>query len=216
MLLKGFRLGMLLQIAVGPVCAFIFQSAAAHGFWAAGAGVLGVALADALYIFAALLGVGALLNNKAGLKRVLKYGGAAVMTLFGVWLLLGAALPGVHLGFKPASGGVFAGATLLTLSSPLTILFWMGVFGQRAAEQSATRRGLMLYGIGAVLSTLVFHTAVAALGSVLRGFLPDDAIRVLNGVVGIVLIVFGIRTVVKKVDEKIDAKENEQDRHLAS
>ena len=208
MLLKGFRLGILLQIAVGPVCAFIFQAAAAHGFWAAEAGVLGVTLADALYIFAALLGVGALLNGKTVLKRVLKYGGAGVMMLFGAWLLLGAALPGVLPGFKLASGGgVFAGATLLTLSSPLTILFWVGVFGQRAAEQSATRRGLMLYGIGAVLSTLVFHTAVAALGSVLQGFLPDVAIRVLNGVVGVVLIVFGMRTAVKRVDERLNEGE---------
>lgn len=199
MLLKGFRLGLVLQLAVGPVCAFIFQAAAVHGFWAAEVGVLGVALADALYIFAALLGVGALLDRKPGLMHTLKYGGAAIMTLFGFWLLLSALFPGILPGFKPmAGGGVFAGALLLTLSSPLTILFWAGVFAQRAAEQNTTRRGLMLFGFGAVLSTLVFLSAVAALGGVVRGFLPDVAIRVLNGAVGAALIVFGVRAMAKR------------------
>ncbi len=38
MLFKGFQLGMLLQIAMGPVCLFIFQTASASGFAAAEAG----------------------------------------------------------------------------------------------------------------------------------------------------------------------------------
>ncbi len=32
MLFKGYKFGMLLQIAVGPVCLFIFQAAASAGF----------------------------------------------------------------------------------------------------------------------------------------------------------------------------------------
>ncbi len=203
MLLKGFRLGMLLQIAVGPVCAFIFQAAAADGFWPAEEGVAGVVLADAFYIFAALLGVGTLLDRKPGLRCALKYGGAALMALFGIWLLMGAAFPGMLPVFRPATRvGMFAGALLLTLSSPLTIVFWAGVFAQRAAEQSVTRRGLMLYGLGAVLSTLVFLTAIAALGGILRGFLQDTAVRVLNGVVGAVVVGFGVRAAVKRENKK--------------
>lgn len=199
MLLKGFRLGMLLQIAVGPVCAYIFQAAAGTNFWSAELGVLGVVLADALYIFAALLGVGALLERKPGLRNVLKFVGAAVMALFGVWLLLGAAFPGMLPGFGVATGeGAFVSALLLTLSSPLTIVFWAGVFAQRASEQNASRRGMALFGLGAVLSTLFFLSAVAGLGGMLGGFLPDVAMRMLNGAVGVVLIVFGIRAAVKK------------------
>jgi len=52
MLIKGFRFGMILQIAVGPLCLFIFQTAVTSGFFTAMIGVMGVALVDALYILA--------------------------------------------------------------------------------------------------------------------------------------------------------------------
>ena len=200
MFFKGFRMGMLLQIAVGPVCAYIFQAAAGAGFWAAESGVLGVALADALYIFAALLGMGTLIERRPALKSALKYGGAAVMMLFGALMLVGVAFPGLLPGLKLTTrdAGVFASTALLTLSSPLTIVFWAGAFAQRAAEEGVKREDLALYGLGAVCSTLVFLSAVAALGGVTRSFLPEAAISVLNVVVGLVLIGFGIRTVVKK------------------
>jgi threonine/homoserine/homoserine lactone efflux protein len=199
MLFKGFRMGMLLQIAVGPICAYIFQTAAEAGFWAAETGVLGVALADALYIFAALLGLGALIDGKPALKRALKYGGAAVMLLFGVLMLLSTVFPDVLPGFKLTvkGAGVFVSAGLLTLSSPLTIVFWAGVFAQRAGEEGASRKGLALYGVGAVCSTLAFLSVVAALGGISRVFLPDIAIRIMNGAVALVLIGFGVYTAVK-------------------
>ncbi len=202
MLLKGFRLGMLLQIAVGPVCLFIFQTAAVSGFFAAQGGVAGVALIDALYIFAALLGIGTLIEKRPGLKTALKYAGAAVLILFGINLVVDTFwtgfLPALSLSDNAGAGSAFLRAALITLSSPLTILFWAGVFSQRAAEQASDRRGMALYGFGAVLSTLVFLTAVAALGGLTHTFLSDTVILILNLIVGLVLIGFGIRTAIKK------------------
>lgn len=40
MLIKGFKFGMLLQLAVGPICLFIFQLASVNGFLIAERGVL--------------------------------------------------------------------------------------------------------------------------------------------------------------------------------
>lgn len=202
MLLKGFRLGMLLQIAVGPVCLFIFQTAAVSGFFAAESGVAAVVLIDALYIFAALLGVGALIERRPGLKTALKYAGAAVLILFGINLVVDTFwmgfLPVLNLSETAGAGNAFFRSALITLSSPLTILFWAGVFSQRAAEQTSDRRGMALYGLGAVLSTLAFLTAVAALGGLTRTFFSDTIILIMNLIVGLVLIGFGIRTAIKK------------------
>lgn len=204
MLFKGFRLGMLLQIAVGPVCLFIFQTAAVSGFLPAESGVIAVALADALYIFAALLGVGALIGKRPGLKAVLKYAGGAILILFGLNLVVSTFwegfLPGLSLSKSAGAGSAFLRAALITLSCPLTILFWLGVFSQRAAEQAADRRGMALYGLGAVLSTLVFMTVIAAIGGLTHTFLSDTVVHILNLLVGLALIAFGIRTVIKKPD----------------
>jgi|AGTN01.3.fsa_nt_gi Lysine efflux permease len=202
LLLKGFRLGMLLQIAVGPACLFIFQTAAASGFLPAESGVIAVALVDALYIFAALLGIGALIEKRPGLKAVLKYAGAVVLILFGLNLAIGAFRAGFLPALSPSdtagAGSAFLRAALITLSSPLTILFWAGVFSQRAAEQAADRRGMALFGLGAVLSTLSFLTAVSALGGVTHAFLSTAVIRILSLLVGVALVGFGIRTGIQK------------------
>lgn len=202
MLFKGFRLGILLQIAVGPVCAFIFQTAAGSGFLPAESGVAAVALVDALYIFAALLGIGALIEKRPGLKTALKYAGAAVLILFGLDLIVGmfwtGFLPVFSLSATAGAGSAFLRAALITLSSPLTILFWAGVFSQRAAEQASSRRGMAVFGLGAVLSTLVFLTAVAALGGLTHSFVSETVITILNLIVGLALIIFGILTALKR------------------
>lgn len=40
MIIKGFRFGMILQFAIGPMCIFIFQTGIAHGFWRAVCAIL--------------------------------------------------------------------------------------------------------------------------------------------------------------------------------
>lgn len=64
MIIKGFRFGMILQLAVGPVCLFIFQTAVSSGALIAFLGVAGVSVVDAAFIIAAIFGLGAILNKK--------------------------------------------------------------------------------------------------------------------------------------------------------
>jgi threonine/homoserine/homoserine lactone efflux protein len=45
---------------------------------------------------------------------------------------------------------------------------------------------------------LFFLTLISFLGSVLSGFLPQTIIKILNVMVGLVLIYFGIRLLYKK------------------
>lgn len=43
---RGFKFGMILQIAIGPICIFIFQTACKYGFFMGEMGVLDVVLVD--------------------------------------------------------------------------------------------------------------------------------------------------------------------------
>jgi len=54
---------MLLQLAVGPVAFFIFQTALMSGFISAGTGVIGAVLVDAIFIVASIVGIGAVLQQ---------------------------------------------------------------------------------------------------------------------------------------------------------
>ena len=200
MLFKGFRFGMLLQFAVGPVCLAVLRASATAGFFAGFWMVPAVALVDALFIALSGLGAAAFVSRPK-VKAAVRWIGCLVLALFGADLILGALrvpfLPALRL-FTPSGGSPFWQGLLLTASNPLTILFWSGMFSAQIAQNNWNRRQLLLFSAGCVLATLAFLSAVAALGSVLGGVLPEIVIRVLNALVGAALIFFGLKLLWKK------------------
>jgi threonine/homoserine/homoserine lactone efflux protein len=191
----GFSFGFLLQLAIGPVCLYILNASNRHGFLVAEVGVLGVALVDGLYILAAIRGVGRLLRER-GMQRLLAIVGITVLVGFGLSMIhhaLTAAPAAVASEFAVATAlTTLTGAILLTASSPLTILFWAGVFSTKMAESSLSRRQALIFGSGCVLSTIVFLSAVAVGGQLVHARLSPALIRGLNAGIGAVLIGFGI------------------------
>lgn len=201
MVFKGFKFGMLLQLAVGPMCLLVFTTSTAHGFFMGLSLVLAIALIDALYITLSGIGVAAAIG-KEKVNNVIKIFGGIVLILFGFNNIVGvfdlSIFPKIMIFNHITSKNIFLQGMLLTASNPLTIIFWSGVFSTQVIEHNLNKKQLFFYGIGCVLSTLFFLTIVALLGSVLSGFLPLIVINLLNGVVGTALIFFGIKLIVKK------------------
>ena len=201
MIWKGFRFGMFLQIAVGPICLFIFQTAATSGFIAAETGVLGVAIIDGLYILAAIFGLGKMLHKYPKMKEVIRYFGVAVLVLFGLSSIVGvfgfSIIPSLDFHSEQSVEIVFVKTLVLTLSNPLTILFWAGVLSTKLVKEDLKQKDMYSFGIGAVLSTFFFLSIISVLGTFLFVFLEPVVLKGLNVIVGIVLVAFGIRTAVK-------------------
>ena len=194
---QGLAFGMLLQLSVGPVCLGVFQKGLSGRLAPALWMVLGVALADGLYIALALAGVTALLEISA-LRIALGLLGAATLAWFG-WRTLRSAASVA----KPASGGEGALGSLrygfvLTLTNPLTALFWTGVFaGLAAGSFGADRAAATAFGLGCVGATLLFLTGVATSGRALGRLLASPAALLwLNRAVGAFLIAFALKLAV--------------------
>ncbi|TQR21420.1 LysE/ArgO family amino acid transporter [Psychrobacillus vulpis] len=201
MIWKGFRFGMLLQIAVGPICLFIFQTAATSGFVAAEIGVFGVAIVDVIFILAAIFGIGAILNKNRKTQEMVRYFGAVVLVIFGLSNIVGffevSLLPSLSFLSQQSTDTVFWKTLVLTLSNPLTILFWAGVFSTKMVDENLQKKDMYFFGLGAILSTLLFLTCISILGSFLTIFLAASVLKVLNLIVGIVLVAFGLKTFMK-------------------
>ncbi len=202
--ISGLFFGMVLQLAVGPVCISVLQTGLSKSFREAFVMVWGVALADATYIVLALLGVSNIMRIEP-VRIVIGVGGAALLMYFGIRNLLsrrpGAATGGVA---ERRTGGSFRYGFLLTLSNPLTVLFWAGVFGGLIATSQFTS-GLAAYsfGLGCIASTVIFLTAVAALGRFLGGFVRNPSALVwLDRAVGLFLIGFAIKLVLDVFAQK--------------
>jgi len=201
MIFKGFKFGLLLQIAIGPVCFFIFQLAVINGFFVAMTGILAVFIVDGLFIFGAIKGIAALLKSRK-MQTVLKYFGSFILMIFGLSSILNQFdinfLPTLSAQNVSGAHNAFIQAAIITISNPLTIIFWAGVFSAKITEDNLGKIEMYYFGLGAVLATFSFLSIIALIGSFSMTFLPTQVIRVLNICVGFILIFFGFKILMKK------------------
>lgn len=191
--LQGLGLGLVLQISVGPVCVAVLHTGLSRGFGHAWAVAWGAALVDAAYILLSVLGVSALLQIDAA-RRVIGLLGALLLAYFGLRYLRAPA----RLGRGPQQQGSwlksFRFGVLLTLTNPLTILFWTGVLGAAMSARSfSDAHGVLYFVAGCVTATLLFLTAVAAAGHWLERLLNDTLALWLNRLVGLFLLGFAVK-----------------------
>ncbi|MBQ7307247.1 MAG: LysE family transporter [Clostridia bacterium] len=196
---SGLKFGLMLQLAVGPMCLMVFNYSQNSGFWVAFSLVLAIALVDAFYILLAGFGVSKLLSGSK-VKNVIKIVGSIILFIFGLNIILGVfginIIPSLNL--SPNSSSAFVQGIILTLSNPMTIILWSGVLTTRLIEENFSKKQLVCYSLGLVSSTLIFLTMVAFLGMILSSFIPPIVSSILNILVGLLIIGFGIKLLLKK------------------
>jgi len=180
---------------------FIFQLAVINGFFVAMIGILAVFIVDSLFIFGAIKGIAALLESRK-MQTVLKYFGSFILMIFGLSSILNQFdinfLPTLSAQNVSGTHNAFIQAAIITISNPLTIIFWAGVFSAKITEDNLGKMEMYYFGMGAVLATFSFLFIIALIGSFSMTFLPTQVIRVLNICVGFILIFFGFNILMKK------------------
>ena len=191
--LEGLALGLFLQISVGPVCIAVLHKGLTQGFRHALPMVWGVAVVDALYILLSVVGVSAILQFGPA-RLAMGLAGALLLVYFGIrYLRAPAGLARIeHQGDSPFKSFTFGVG--LTLTNPLTILFWTGVLGAMMSTHRFHQAGGVVYfAAGCVAATLLFLTGVALAGHLLERVLTERLALWLNRAVGLFLIAFAIK-----------------------
>lgn len=201
-LLAGLGIGMLVALQVGPIFLLCARTSARFGFAPGAAIGAGAATVDLAYAVLGALGASVVLQA-APLRIALGLTGAAVLVVMGARTLYDAFR--VRLGGESdlevvTPGAAFRTAVLATASNPLTILTWAAVFSGAAVSEIAGDAGkaaafVVGTAVGSLLSHLILATVMSAIGSRLNG----TALRVIDVVSGLGLVVFGtllgVRTV---------------------
>jgi threonine/homoserine/homoserine lactone efflux protein len=193
---QGLGFGLILQISVGPVCIAVLHQGLSQGFRQAWAMAWGAALVDALYIVLSVLGVSALLQ--IGPARIaIGLAGAGLLVFFGLRYLRAPTQMARVEASGASLGRSFAYGVGLTLTNPLTILFWVGVLGATMSTHTFDQPGgVVFFATGCVVATLLFLTAVAMAGHLLERVLDDRLALWLNRAVGLFLIGFAVKLTV--------------------
>lgn len=198
--LKGLTTGLILQIAIGPIFFYLanitLQKTLMDGLFA----VFAVTIVDYLYISLAIVGVGKFLE-KEKTKKILGLVSSVILIFFGLYMAISTAnMVNTDLTMISQSQSIFTSfisAFILTISSPLTIVFWAGVFTAKSIEYSFTKKELLVFGLSAGLATLLFLGSSILVLTVFKTSIPLIIVRVANLVVGLVLIVYGVIRAIK-------------------
>ncbi|AFK53167.1 LysE family translocator [Tistrella mobilis] len=172
-LLRGMALGLAVAAPVGPVGLLCLRRAVTGGFTAGLASGFGVAAADLVYAVIAAFGLGAALGVAAVDPLWPRLAGAALILWIGLgavrrgWAVLasGDAGPAASTG---RAGRDVLGAFLLTLSNPMTIASFAGLFAGLGLGATPAGAGPLVpaaLATGVFLGSLGWWVMLSAAGS---------------------------------------------------
>lgn len=195
--LKGIVSGLVLALLVGPVFFTILQTSIERGFWSGAWVAAGVSLSDAVYIFLAYLGLSQAFNNHKS-QIYMAYVGGLILFAFGAYYLFVKSrriLDFKSVNIKARSPlRLAAKGFIINGLSPMVLIFWIGTVSVATGEFGYTTYYQVSLFFGAIVAT-VFATDMlkAKLADKLREVLTPRLVRIMNIVLGIVMVIFGGR-----------------------
>jgi threonine/homoserine/homoserine lactone efflux protein len=191
---NGLLTGLLLQLAIGPVFFFIMSLTLQRTFLDGLMAVFAVTIVDYFYITLAILGLGKLLEKKQ-VKQIFGVISSIVLIIFGGIIIRDVIMSDISTTVDTISTNLltsFTSVFLLTISSPLTIVFFTSLFAAKAVEYNYTNRELFIFGLATGSATFIFLGSSVILFALIGGAIPFFVIRILNLLVGSLLIGYGI------------------------
>lgn len=174
-------LGLSISAPLGPVNAAQIDKGLRNGFLHAWMVGLGAMLADILFMVLVYLGVVHLIDRPF-VKTFLWLFGCFVLTYTGVESLLRIRdADGIEERGIVSLGKTLTSGFLMSVSSPLSILFWLGIYGSVLAQSAAVagRMELLYYSSGIIAGIMIWDFAMAAAAGVFRKF---SSRRILTGI----------------------------------
>lgn len=196
-LFKGFELGIVLALLVGPVFFTIIQTSIESGFWRGVLVVIGVSLSDILYVTICYFGFAQVLTD-SDLKVYMAYAGGALLIGFGAYHLFIKSRvrgegPRNPVSEKRLYRFVIKGF-LINGMTPMVLFFWIGTVSLATIDFGYTKVSEFALFFSSLLGTvLITDVAKAYLAGRLGTLVTPQSLRIMNIVLGIVLIFFGFR-----------------------
>ncbi|HHQ8914204.1 TPA: LysE family transporter [Bacillus cereus] len=187
-------LGLSLSAPMGPINAAQLEKGIRSGFFHAWILGIGALLADVIYMALIYLGVIHFLEKDI-IKLFLWSFGAFVLIYTGIESLKNANQISISNTRNDDSiiKSFFSGF-FMSLSNPLTILFWLGIFGSILAKAASSynKEQLLLYSFGIILGIFIWDITMASTSSIFRKILNSRILSLITVVSGISLIIYGL------------------------
>ena len=193
---KGMLIGMIASAPMGPVGVLCVQRTLNKGRWYGMVTGIGAAVSDIIY--ACITGFGMafvmdFVNNEQN-KFYLQIVGSVLLLAFGIYTWRSDPTKNIHTSGKQ-KGTLWYNtwtAFLVTFSNPLIIFLFMALFAQFAFV-IPDRPFEMLIGFASIVGgALLWWYGLSWLVDKVRAIFDDAGIRIINQVIGVVVIVFSV------------------------
>ena len=193
---KGMLIGMIASAPMGPVGVLCVQRTLNKGRWFGLVTGIGAAVSDIIY--ACITGFGMafvmdFVNNEQN-KFYLQIVGSALLLAFGIYTWRSDPTKNIHTSGKQ-KGTLWYNtwtAFLVTFSNPLIIFLFMALFAQFAFV-IPDRPFEMFVGFASIVAgALLWWYGLSWLVDKVRTIFDDAGIRIINQVIGMVVIIFSV------------------------
>ncbi|MCG7334677.1 LysE family translocator [Sporosarcina sp. ACRSM] len=188
-------LGVSLAAPIGPVNAAQLDTGIKNGFFHAWIFGIGALTADVLYMMMVYFGIGQVIEYPL-VQIILWSFGCFVLTYTGIESLLSLHKIELDVGFgkKVQLKRSFTAGFFMSLLNPLTILFWLGIYGSVLAEATVTFSGnqILMNSVAIIVGIILWDTIMATISSGARKVLSTKFLKIISVISSLSIIGFGI------------------------
>ena len=197
--LRSLVIGFTIAMAVGPITLLVVRRTIEHGGVYGLVSGFGVAAADATYGGVAAFGLTALTSLLVSVHTALGLVGGAVIVLIGLQTVRSRPTGPVPETERPGLLGGFASIYALTMTNPLTIVLYAGVFAAIGLGVGGGFADAALATAAILVGSGLWWVVLCAVVAWVRGRVSTTALLWVNRVSGAALVAFGALAIVAAV-----------------
>ena len=195
--IRGLVIGFTIAAAVGPITLLVIRRTIAHGGMYGFASGLGVATADATYAAVAAFGLTAITSVLVSGHVLLGIVGGAVIVIVGLRTMRARPSGPATDAERPGVAGAFASIYALTMTNPLTIVLYAGIFAGIGLVSGSSFVDAGIVTLAAWLGSTLWWVVLCSIVGWARGRVSTTALRWVNRLSGAALVVFGVLAILQ-------------------
>jgi threonine/homoserine/homoserine lactone efflux protein len=193
--IRGLIFGFTIAAAVGPITLLVIRRTIEHGGLYGFASGLGVATADGTYGAIAAFGLTALTSVLVSGRVVLALVGGVIIVFLGLRTALARPTGPAADVERPGMVGAFVSIYALTMTNPLTIILYAGVFAGLGLAPDSSFVDAAVLTLGVWLGSTLWWVVLCSFLAWVRGRVSTRAMLWVNRLSGAALVVFGVLAV---------------------
>jgi threonine/homoserine/homoserine lactone efflux protein len=190
---KGFLLGLLLSILIGPVFFLLIKTSIRDGFKNAMVLEAGIFLSDAVCISLSYLGMAQVLTNPTW-RTPISYIGGALLLVFGAVTFRSTPTLREPLEVPKRDDFIklFLKGFFFNISNPSVIFFWIGAVGIAVSEFEGETAHVVGYFTGTLLVVVGIDVLKAWSAQKLSKLMNESRLRLMSRIAGAGIMAFGL------------------------